>query len=122
MLENNKGDIPCRNWGLAYESTNRLINSLCDQYKVLLTEKAIRLNWFRLLIISTTSGCFKVVSQTFGLFCGAWQVWVNAQFITPSGCSGRLGSFVTDAELGDNALVGARSCVSIRSTESVWSV
>jgi epoxyqueuosine reductase QueG len=27
--ENHRGEIPCRNWGLAYESTNRLITSLC---------------------------------------------------------------------------------------------
>ena len=27
-VENHKGKIPCRNWGLAYESTNRLINSV----------------------------------------------------------------------------------------------
>jgi epoxyqueuosine reductase QueG len=29
-VENHKGESPCRNWGLAYESTNRLINSLCE--------------------------------------------------------------------------------------------
>ena len=31
-LENHKGERPCRNWGLAYESTNRLINSLCQEF------------------------------------------------------------------------------------------
>ena len=33
VLENNKSEIPCRNWGLAYESTNRLINNLCKHIR-----------------------------------------------------------------------------------------
>ena len=36
VKENHKGDIPCRNWGLAYESTNSVINNLCGQIKIVL--------------------------------------------------------------------------------------
>ncbi|MCG8688571.1 MAG: hypothetical protein MI892_27120 [Desulfobacterales bacterium] len=36
---------------------------------------------------------------------GLGRFGVNAQMITPSGCSGRLGSLVTQADLGDNPLV-----------------
>jgi epoxyqueuosine reductase len=32
---------------------------------------------------------------------------INAQLITPSGCAGRLGSLVTDADLGNSPLVQA---------------
>lgn len=36
---------------------------------------------------------------------GLGRFGINAQMITPSGCSGRLGSLVTEADLGDHPMV-----------------
>ena len=36
---------------------------------------------------------------------GLGRFGINAQLITPAGCSGRLGSLVTEAALGDHPLV-----------------
>ena len=38
---------------------------------------------------------------------GLGRFGINAQLITPEGCSGRLGSLVTDADMGNNPLVTA---------------
>ncbi len=40
-----------------------------------------------------------------GYIAGLGRFGINAQFITPSGCAGRLGSLVTDAKLGNSPLV-----------------
>ena len=105
-VENHKGKIPCRNWGLAYESTNRLINSLCEHirhhlgamgYKVELTPATHNFDQERLVA--------RWSHKHLGYISGLGRFGVNAQFITPSGCAGRLGSLVTDAELGDSPLV-----------------
>jgi len=104
--ENNRGDIPCRNWGLAYESTNSLINSLCGQIKIFLGDAGYN----SVLIPSTHNFNFKTLMARWshkhlGYIANLGRFGVNAQFITPSGCAGRLGSLVTEAEFGDNPLV-----------------
>jgi len=104
--ENHRGEIPCRNWGLAYESTNRLINSLCEHIRLYLEN----LNYQAELTPATHNfDKIKLVSRWshkhLGYIAGLGRFGVNAQFITPSGCAGRLGSLVTDAEIEDSALV-----------------
>ena len=106
VKENHKGDIPCRNWGLAYESTNSLINNLCGQIKLFLKDAGYN----SVLIPSTHNFDFKTLMARWshkhlGYVAGLGRFGVNAQFITPSGCAGRLGSLVTEAELGDSPLV-----------------
>lgn len=107
-LENHKGEIPCRNWGLAYESTNRLIDGLCRHigadlgargYATTLTPATHNFDPVRL--VSRWS------HKHLGYLAGLGRFGVNAQFITPAGCAGRLGSLVTDADLGDSPLVSA---------------
>jgi epoxyqueuosine reductase QueG len=108
-LENHKGEIPCRNWGLAYESTNRLINSMCKHmlnhlegrgYNVEMTPATH--NFDQIKLVSRWS------HKHLGYLAGLGRFGINAQFITPSGCAGRLGSLVTDAEFGDSPLVGEK--------------
>lgn len=105
-LENHKGKYPCRNWGIAYESTNRLINSLCDHLRSFLEEHGFK--------AETTPATHnfdsvKLVSQWshkhLGYISGLGRFGINAQFITLAGCAGRLGSLVTDAVLGNSPLV-----------------
>jgi len=105
-VENHKGEIPCRNWGLAYESTNRLINSVCEHIQHHLEDRGYKAeltpathNFDHVKLVSRWS------HKHLGYLTGLGRFGVNAQFITPSGCAGRLGSLVTDAEFGDNPLI-----------------
>jgi len=104
--ENHKGDIPCRNWGLAYESTNRLINTLCQH-----VHQSLEKHGCKSALIPATHNFDheRLVSRWshkhLGYIAGLGRFGVNAQLITPLGCSGRLGSLVTDAEFGNTPLV-----------------
>jgi len=106
VVENNKGKIPCRNWGLAYEATNRLINSACEHIQNYLEDRGYNAE---LTPATHNFDPIKLVSRWshkhLGYLTGLGRFGVNAQLITPLGCAGRLGSLVTDAELGDSPLV-----------------
>lgn len=108
-VENNKGERPCRSWGLAYEATNQLINKSCAHLQTYL-EKA----GFAVALTPATHNFDpkRLVSRWshkhLGFLAGLGRFGINAQFITPAGCAGRLGSLVTDAELGDNPLIQAK--------------
>lgn len=108
-LENHEGKIPCRNWGLAYEATNVLINSLCKKIKDFLEAAG-----YDSALVPATHNFDPVKLMArwshkhIGYIAGLGRFGVNAQFITPSGCAGRLGSLVTEADLGDNPLVSEK--------------
>ena len=108
-LENHKGEIPCRNWGKTYESTNRLINSMCEHIQHHLENQGYKVqstpathNFDHVKLAAQWS------HKHLGYLTGLGRFGVNAQFITPSGCAGRLGSLVTDADLGDSPLVSEK--------------
>jgi epoxyqueuosine reductase len=106
ILENQKGDRPCRNWGLAYVRTNDLIGRVSSalgehlaehHFKSGLTpathnfdERALMARWSH---------------KHLGHIAGLGRFGTHCMLITPSGCTGRLGSFVTEAELGDHPLI-----------------
>ncbi len=104
--ENHEGKIPCRNWGLAYEATNDLINSLCSEIREFLKKAG-----YESALVPATHNFdpIKLMARWshkhLGYIAGLGRFGVNAQFITPSGCAGRLGSLVTEANLGDHPLV-----------------
>ena len=108
-LENHEGKIPCRNWGLAYEATNALINSLCGEIRDFFKEAG-----YESALVPATHNFYPVKLMArwshkhLGYIAGLGRFGVNAQFITPSGCAGRLGSLVTEAELGDHPLVSEK--------------
>ncbi len=104
--ENHRGDIPCRNWGKAYESTNILINNLTEQITLFLKDAGFS----SALVPATHNFDHKKLMARWshkhlGYIAGLGRFGVNTQFITPSGCAGRLGSLVTQADLGDCPLV-----------------
>lgn len=104
--QNHKGDIPCRNWGLAYEATNTLINKLSEQIKDFFDAAGYK----SALVPATHNFDHKKLMARWshkhlGYIAGLGRFGVNAQFITPSGCAGRMGSLVTQADLGDHSLV-----------------
>ena len=108
-VENHKGTFPCRNWGLAYEATNRLIESGCAHLRDVLGQAGFAAaltpathNFDHTRLVSRWS------HKHLGYLAGLGRFGVNAQLITPAGCTGRLGSLVTDADLGDSPLVDDR--------------
>ncbi len=108
-VENHKEEIPCRNWGIAYEATNGIINSLCEHIR-----DHLKTQGFKAAMTPATHNFdhAKLVSRWshkhLGYLAGLGRFGVNAQFITPAGCAGRMGSLVTDAELGDSPLTEAK--------------
>jgi epoxyqueuosine reductase len=106
IQENRSGDRPCRNWGLAYVQTNDLIDRLSRGLGALLEkhgycsgltpathnfdEKALMARWSH---------------KHLGHIAGLGRFGSHRMLITPAGCAGRLGSFVTEADLGDHPLI-----------------
>ncbi len=123
--ENTPGKFPCRNWGLAYESTNTLIGFLSDRIKNFLAVQGYvseltpaTHNFDEVRLVSKWS--HKHLAHLSGL----GRFGVNAQMITPVGCAGRLGSLVTEAGLGDNPLIGSEEelCLHKRGAECLQCV
>lgn len=104
--ENHAGERPCRNWGLAYQVTNTLINRLCGHLQRFFEHR----EYACALVPATHNFDHEKLTARWshkhlGHIAGLGRFGVNAQFITPSGCAGRLGSLVTAADLGDSPLV-----------------
>ena len=107
--ENSPGKFPCRNWGVAYEETNVLIGVLSERIKDYLAEHGYKSaltpathNFDSVKLIAKWS--HKHLAHVTGL----GRFGVNAQTITPAGCAGRLGSLVTEADIGDSPLIESR--------------
>ncbi len=104
--ENVPGKFPCRKWGVAYEKTNALIERLCAQIIGFLKDRG-----FDSTPTPATHNFDPVRLKArwshkhLGHLAGLGRFGVNCQLITPSGCAGRLGSLVTEADLGDHPLV-----------------
>lgn len=107
--ENSPGKFPCRNWRVAYEATNALIGLVAEEIR----EQLAMQSYSSALTPATHNfDEVKLVSRWshkhLAYLSGLGRFGVNAQLITPSGCAGRLGSLVTEAELGNNPLVQSR--------------
>jgi len=101
--ENHPGKFPCPNWGLAYEATNRLIENACGQLRDVLEASG-----HAAMVTPATEDSVLMARWShkhLGHLAGLGRLGINAQLITPSGCAGRLGSLVTDADLGDHPLI-----------------
>jgi epoxyqueuosine reductase QueG len=103
---NAAGKFASEDWGLSLALTNELIQDISEfirdyfatyGYKSALTPATYNFDPETL----TARWSHKHLAHIAGL----GRFGINAQLITPSGCAGRLGSLVTEAELGDNPLV-----------------
>jgi epoxyqueuosine reductase len=106
IKENKKGDRPCRNWGLAYVQTNDLIGRLCNAINDLLSASGFKAestpathNFDEDVLMARWSHKHLAYLANLGRF------GTHHMLITPSGCAGRLGSLVTEADLGDHPLI-----------------
>jgi epoxyqueuosine reductase len=106
VRENKTGARPCRDWGVAYVQTNELIGRLSQALGDLLAEKGFSAgltpathNFDETRLMARWS------HKHLGYLAGLGRFGVHNLLITPAGCAGRLGSLVTDAELGDHPLI-----------------
>jgi epoxyqueuosine reductase len=113
IKENRQGDRPCRNWGLAYVQTNDLIGRLSRALKDLLAARGFKSeltpathNFDEDILMARWSHKHLAYLANLGRF------GTHHMLITPAGCTGRLGSLVTDADLGDHPIIDtAEACL-----------
>ena len=108
QMDNTGGERPSLSWGRAYFSTNDLITRAGSTMKIMIENAGGKVS-----LTPTTHNIDKerLVSlwshKHLGHLIGLGRYGTNCQFITPSGCSGRMGSMVTNLHLGDHPLVTA---------------
>jgi epoxyqueuosine reductase QueG len=109
VRENREGERPCRNWGLAYVQTNDLINRLGRCLADRLAEEGFRSgltpathNFNEAKLMARWS------HKHLGHLVDLGRFGTHHMLITPAGCSGRLGSLVTEADLGEHPLIETR--------------
>ncbi len=109
IRENGEGDRPCRNWGLSYIETNELIGKISKGLADLLQE-----NGFHSALTPATHNfdekrlMARWSHKHLAYLAGLGRFGMHNLIITPLGCAGRLGSLVTEAELGDSPLIETR--------------
>lgn len=108
QMDNTGGERPALSWGRAYVSTNDMINRAGQAMKAMIEEVGGKAaltpathNFDEKRIVSLWS------HKHLGHLIGLGRYGTNCQLITPAGCSGRMGSLVTDLDLGDHPLVTA---------------
>ena len=106
VKENKKGDRPCRNWGLAYVQTNDLIDRLSRAIAAFLVAKGFKSgltpathNFDEDVLMARWSHKHLAFLANLGRF------GTHHMLITPVGCTGRLGSLVTEADLGNHPVI-----------------
>jgi epoxyqueuosine reductase QueG len=106
VKENRQGDRPCRNWGRAYVQTNDLIGRLTQALGDLLADRGFKSgltpathNFDEVKLVARWSHKHLAHLVNLGRF------GIHHMVITPAGSAGRLGSLVTEAQLGDHPLI-----------------
>ena len=113
VKENRKGDRPCQNWGRAYVHTNDLIGRLTQALGDLLAERGFKSgltpathNFDEVKLMARWS------HKHLGHLVNLGRFGRHHMLITSVGSTGRLGSLVTEAELGDHPLIEtAEACL-----------
>jgi epoxyqueuosine reductase len=112
---NRKGDRPCRDWGVAYVRTNNLIARLSQALADRLQEFGYASgltpathNFDEIKLMSRWS------HKHLAYLAGLGRFGVNCQMITPEGCAGRLGSFVTEAVVAEKPLITTEEACLLR--------
>lgn len=105
VRENREGTLACRNWGLAYTRTNTVIAEISEALSGILAEHGHR------SAVTPPTHDFdeeRLISRWshrhLAHLVGLGKFGVHRQIITPLGSAGRLGSLVTEADLGDHPL------------------
>ena len=106
VKENKDGDRPCHNWGIAYVQTNDMIDRLSQAISDMLAAQGFKCgltpathNFDEARLMARWS------HKHLGYLAGMGRFGVHNMLITPRGCAGRLGSLVTEADIGDHPLI-----------------
>jgi epoxyqueuosine reductase QueG len=106
QMDNTRGERPSLSWGRAYASTNDMINRAGRAMKGMIEDAGGKAaltpathNFDKKRLVSLWS------HKHLGHLTGLGRYGTNCQLITPAGCSGRMGSLVTNLDLGDHPLV-----------------
>ncbi len=113
VRENRAGERPSADWGLSYVQTNALIEHLAQRLAAWLEERGFRCaltpathNFDEERLVARWS------HKHLGHLVKLGRFGTHRLLITPAGCAGRLGSFVTEAELGEQPLLlTAEACL-----------
>jgi len=109
VLANQKGEHPSRDWGLAYVQTNDLINRLSQSLGDRLGELGFRCGLTPATHnFNETKLMARWSHKHLGHLVNLGRFGTHHMLITPAGCTGRLGSLVTEAELGAHPLIETR--------------
>ncbi len=119
VRENKNGDRPCRNWGVAHVQTNKLIDRLSQAISDMLAARGFRCgltpathNFDEARLMARWS------HKHLGHLAGMGRFGVHNMLITPRGCAGRLGSLVTEADIGDHPLIDTDEACLLKSGNS----
>ncbi len=106
VTENRTGQRPGRKWVWAYVHTNDLIDRLSKALEEYLADKGCESG---LTPVTHNFNEEKLMARWshkhIGYLANLGRFGTHHMLITPAGCTGRMGSLVTEAELGDNALI-----------------
>lgn len=112
VLENASRTDVARSWAEAYVETNRSIQDIYGQLSHALRPKGVRAEGVRpthnfdpIRLVSRWS------HKHVAYLCGLGTFGVHHQLITPSGCAGRIGSMVLDAETESSEPLGQELCI-----------
>ena len=115
IKKNKKSDRPCREWGVAYVQTNDLIGRLSQALGDFLLENGHKSgltpathNFDDVKLMARWSHKHLAHLVNLGRF------GINHLLITPVGCTGRLGSFVSEVELGAHPLIDTKEACLIK--------
>ena len=114
-MDNTGGKRPALSWGRAYLSTNHMIEHASSGFQEMIEGQGGKAaltpathNFDKERLVSLWS------HKHLGHLSGLGRYGTNCQLITPAGCSGRIGSLVTDLDLGDHPLVSAEELCLIK--------
>jgi epoxyqueuosine reductase QueG len=106
QMDNIRGTRPSLSWGRSYVSTNEMLERTGSAIKAFIEDAGGRValtpathNFDKKNLVSRWS------HKHLGHLVGLGRYGTNCQLITPVGCSGRMGSLVTNLDLGVHPLV-----------------
>lgn len=106
VVSNIQGEMASRDWAQSYVDTNSLIADLNQYLSTSLADLGYK------SAVTPATHNFKPERLISGwshkhiaFLAGLGRFGMHTQLITPSGCCGRFGSLVTEAEFGDHPLV-----------------
>lgn len=107
------GDIPSRDWAVAYVETNQLLGELADYLILSLKKEGIKAD--KAMFQAPGFDTEKIISywsqRHVAYAAGLGTFGINNMLITDKGCCGRFGSIVIDKEIESNSVLTTERCI-----------